>query len=441
MISTTVLQYRRKTLLSKMTSCSAILIFASPENIMKQNEYHFCQNKDFWYFTCFDEPNALLVLIKQDEFNNQQILFNKPKDCNTEIWVGPCLGQNLAKIRIGVDYALSWDNIDKDLSKLLNNIKILYHAWNEYIEADKLVFNTLRCLRNGVDSTPPNTIIDWRPLVHEMRLFKEPEEIKLLRTSCKITSLAHTRAMKSCYPGMFEYQLEGEIHHEFNYHGARQLAYNTIIGSGYNACILHYTKNKDKMRDGDLVLVDAGCSFKGYASDITRTFPINGKFSKQQREIYNIVLTSLKCALLMLKPEININEVNHHVINIMVKHLVQLRLLKGIPNKLISEGAYLQFFMHNLGHWLGLDVHDVGSYGTSINNRILKPNMVLTVEPGLYISKDADVPIEYRGIGVRIEDNIIITKNGNECFTDSVVKEIDQIEFLMASRKNLKNVL
>ena len=232
---------------------------------------------------------------------------------------------------------------------------------------------------------------------------------------------------------MFEYQLEGEIHHEFTRHGARFPSYNTIVGSGENGCILHYTENESELRDGDLVLIDAGCEFHGYAGDITRTFPVNGKFSEPQRAIYDIVLASLYKSLSMFRPGISIREVNDEVVRIMVTGLVELGVLQGEVDVLIAEDAHRQFYMHGLGHWLGLDVHDVGHYGTPGRDRILEPGMVLTVEPGLYIAPDADVPAEYRGIGIRIEDDIVISETGNENLTDSVVKDAEAIEALMAA--------
>ena len=255
-----------------------------------------------------------------------------------------------------------------------------------------------------------------------------------MRRAGEISALAHTRAMQTCKPGMFEYQLEGEIHHEFNRHGARFPSYNTIVGAGENGCILHYTENESVMRDGDLVLIDAGCEYMGYAGDITRTFPVNGKFSPAQREVYDIVLESLETALRLFRPGTSIQEVNGEVVRIMVTGLVKLGILKGEVDTLVAENAHRPFFMHGLSHWLGLDVHDVGVYGQD-RSRVLEPGMVLTVEPGLYISPDADVPEAYRGIGIRVEDDIVITENGNENLTASVVKKADDIEALMAAAR------
>jgi Xaa-Pro aminopeptidase len=314
---------------------------------------------------------------------------------------------------------------------------VVYHAQGEYAHADTLVFSALDKLRRGFRQhlSAPDTLTDWRPWVHEMRLFKDADEIELLRRAGKISALAHTRAMQACRPGLFEYQLEGEIQHEFNRHGARFPSYNTIVGAGVNGCILHYTENESEMRDGDLVLIDAGCEFHGYAGDITRTFPVNGKFSPAQRAIYDIVLACLNRSLELFRPGISIREVNDEVVRIMVTGLVELGILEGDVDTLIAEEVHRQFYMHGLGHWLGLDVHDVGHYGTPSRDRVLEPGMVLTVEPGLYIAPDADVPAQYRGIGIRIEDDIVITEDGIENLTDSVVKEADEIEALMAAAK------
>ncbi|WP_416411780.1 Xaa-Pro aminopeptidase [Pantoea sp. App145] len=435
MITLETFQQRRQALIARMAPGSAALIFAAPE-VTRSNdsEYPFRQNSDFWYFTGFNEPQALLVLIKSDETHNHSVLFNRVRDLTAEIWFGRRLGQDAAPAKLGVDRALPWDDIGEQLHQLLNGLDVVYHAQGLYAEADNLVFSALDKLRRGFrqNLSAPDTLTDWRPWVHDMRLFKGPEEIAILRRAGEISALAHTRAMQACRPGMFEYQLEGEIHHEFNRHGARFPSYNTIVGAGENGCILHYTENECEMRDGDLVLIDAGCEFQGYAGDITRTFPVNGKFSAPQRAIYDIVLASLYKALEMFRPGISIHDVNEEVVRIMVTGLVELGVMEGEVDALIAEQAHRQFFMHGLSHWLGLDVHDVGHYGTPSRDRILEPGMVLTIEPGLYIAPDAKVPAQYRGIGIRIEDDIVITAEGNENLTDSVVKDADAIEALMA---------
>lgn len=428
---------RRQALLAKMAPASAALIFAAPEVTRSaDSEYPYRQNSDFWYFTGFNEPEAVLVLIKSDETHNHSVLFNRLRDKTAEIWFGRRLGQEAAPEKLGVDRALAFSEIDEQLHQLLNGLDVVYHAQGEHAYADTIVFAALDKLRRGSrqNLVAPATLTDWRPWVHEQRLFKSEEEIVAMRRAGEITALGHTRAMEKCRPGMFEYQLEGEILHEFNRHGARFPSYNTIVGSGENGCILHYTENESQMRDGDLVLIDAGCEYKGYAGDITRTFPVNGKFSAPQRAIYDIVLESLETALQIYRPGTSMQEVTTQVVRIMVNGLVNLGILKGDVDQLITDNAHRPFFMHGLSHWLGLDVHDVGHYGKD-RSRLLEPGMVITVEPGLYIAPDADVPAEYRGIGIRIEDDILITADGNENLTASVVKSADDIEALMAAAR------
>jgi len=429
---------RRQALLATMQPGSAALIFAAPEATRSNDsEYPYRQSSDFWYFTGFNEPESVLVLIKSHDTHNHSVLFNRVRDLTAEIWFGRRLGQQAAPEKLGVDRALAFSEINEQLYQLLNGLDTVYHAQGEYAYADEIVFAALDKLRKGSRQNlkAPATLTDWRPAVHELRLFKSDEELDVMRKAGEISALAHTRAMQKCRPGMFEYQLEGEIHHEFTRHGARYPAYNTIVGGGENGCILHYTENESELRDGDLVLIDAGCEFKGYAGDITRTFPVNGKFTPPQREIYDIVLHSLDTALMLFRPGTSIQDVTGEVVRIMVSGLVDLGILNGDVDQLIADNAHRPFFMHGLSHGLGLDVHDVGVYGPE-RSRVLEPGMVLTVEPGLYIAPDADVPAQYRGIGIRIEDDIVITETGNENLTASVVKNADEIEALMAAARS-----
>ncbi|MBD2780011.1 Xaa-Pro aminopeptidase [Xenorhabdus szentirmaii] len=428
---------RRQAFLSKMAPASAAIIFSAPPVTRNSDsEYPYRQHSDFLYLTGFSEPESVLILIKSDETHNHSILFNRIRDLTAEIWFGRRLGQEAAPKKLGVDRALPFDDINEQLYLLLNGLETVYHAQGEFEYADNIVFGALDKLRKNSrrNLSAPSTMVDWRPWLHEMRLFKSEAELEIMRKAGKISAQAHTRAMQACRPDMFEYQLEAEIHHEFTRQGARFPAYNTIVGAGENACILHYTENERRMKDGDLVLIDAGCEHEGYAGDITRTFPVNGKFTHPQREIYAIVLESINVALELYKPGTSIREVTAQVVRVMVKGLVKLGIMHGEVEQLIETNAYRQFFMHGLSHWLGLDVHDVGHYGTD-RDRILEPGMVLTVEPGLYIAPDADVPLEYRGIGIRIEDDIVITDAGNENLTEYVVKDPDEIEALMAQAK------
>ncbi|GKX60994.1 Xaa-Pro aminopeptidase [Leminorella grimontii] len=437
-ISLPEFQRRREKLLAKMAAGSAAIVFAAPERTRSADtEYPFRQDSDFWYLTGFNEPEAALVLIKSDESHSHSVLFNRVRDLTAEVWFGRRLGQEAALDKLGVNRALPWDDMPQQLHLLLNGLDVVYHAQGLYDFADRAVFSALEKLRKGARQNlkAPATVTDWRPWLHEMRLFKSQEEIAVMRKAGEITAKAHTRAMERCRPGMYEYHLEAEIHHEFTRHGARYPAYNTIVGSGENACILHYTENESLLNEGDLVLIDAGCEYQGYAGDITRTFPVSGKFTPAQRTIYDIVLASQYKALSLLTAGNSIRQANEEVIRVMLTGLVEAGVLTGDVEQLIVDKAHQRFYMHGLSHWLGLDVHDVGDYGTSNRGRLLEPGMVLTVEPGLYIAPDADVPVEFRGIGVRIEDNVLITEQGSEILTSGVVKEPDDIEALMAGAR------
>lgn len=432
------LQRRRQQLFDNMVNGSATIIFSALEITRSADStYPFRQNSDFWYLTEFNEPNAALVLLKTAEGKQDTILFNRPRDMTAEIWNGRRLGQDAAPAKLGVDKAFSYDDIADELMTLFNGLDTVYHALNEYEHADKIVLSTLDALRQGrrQNLSAPTTIRDWRPVLHHMRLFKSADEIAVMRKAGEISAKAHTRAMERCKPGMFEYHLEAEIQHEFARWGARYPAYNTIVGGGENACILHYTENESELKAGDLVLIDAGCEYLGYAGDITRTFPVSGKFTPEQRAVYDIVLASQYKALELLVPGSSIKQANEQVIRIMVEGLVKLGVMQGNVDELIEAQAYRQFYMHGLGHWLGLDVHDVGDYSTPERSRTLEPGMVLTVEPGLYIAAHPNVPKAYHNIGVRIEDNIVITETGNEVLTADVVKNADDIEAIMAKGK------
>ena len=425
---------RRNKLLAQMELNSIALFFASPE-VKRSNDTHYPyrQDSDFWYFTSFVEPEALFVVIKQSDSKPRYILFNRKKDPSAETWTGYRLGQQAALEKVLVDEAYLFDEIDEVLPNLINGKKAIYHADQLYHYADEIIKKTLNSLRQGgrFKLSAPSIVIDWRPIVHEMRMFKSEYEIAILRQACEISAQAHIRAMQKCKPNLFEYQLEAEILHEFARLGARWPSYNTIVGGGNNGCILHYENNSDKLQDGDLVLIDAGCEYQYYAGDITRTFPVNGRFNQAQREIYDIVLTAQYTAIKLLKPGTSISSVNQEIIRMMVEGLVKLGIMQGDVETLIANKAYLAFYMHGLGHWLGIDVHDVGSD----RDRLLEPGMVLTVEPGLYINKDADVPERYKGIGIRIEDNILITDAGNQVLTATVPKDPQQIELIMQNNQ------
>ena len=412
---------RRTQVFTQMQPNSALLLFSEIEK-RRNNDctYPFRQDSYFWYLTGFNEPNAALLLLKTEQAE-KAIIFLRPRDPLLETWNGRRLGVERAPQQLNVNEAYSIEEFATVLPKILKNLNALYHVPEIHTWGDKLVTES---------AVSFNEILDWRPMLSEMRLIKSPNEIRLMQQAGQITALGHIKAMQTTRPNRFEYEIESDILHEFNRHCARFPSYNSIVAGGSNACILHYTENDRPLNDGDLVLIDAGCEFAMYAGDITRTFPVNGKFSQPQREIYDLVLKAQKRAIELLVPGNSIKQANDEVIRIKTQGLVDLGILKGDVDTLMEQQAYRQFYMHGLGHWLGLDVHDVGSYGQD-KQRILEIGMVITVEPGIYIAEDADVPEQYKGIGVRIEDNLLMTEYGNKILTAAAPKEIADIENLM----------
>jgi len=436
MLNETFFSGRRKALFERLEDNSAAIIFAATEQTRSSDtEYHFRQDSYFHYLTGFNEPEATLLLIKRDGAA-QTILFNRDKDPVMEIWHGRRLGQEQALKRFEIDQALSNTTLAQELPVLINGCHRLYSLIGASAVNDKIVANALMALRQGTRKNLKaiSTQHDLHLILDDMRLFKQDAEVEVMRHAAKISCDAHTRAMVASKAGMFEYQLEAEIMHEFASRGARFAAYNTIVGGGDNACILHYTENESPLVDGDLVLIDAGCELNGYAADITRTFPVNGVFSPEQKAIYNLVLKAQLAAIKLIKPSGTIKEANDKVVTIIIQGLLELGVIDGELDQLIEAGAHKAFYMHGLSHWLGLDVHDVGDYQSSERTRVLEPGMTLTIEPGIYISPDSDVDEKWRGIGVRIEDDLLVTVDGNEVLTGDVVKTVDDIEALMANQ-------
>ncbi|MEE6075282.1 Xaa-Pro aminopeptidase [Avibacterium paragallinarum] len=418
---------RREKLLAQMAENSLAIIFSAQEQVRnKDTHYPFRQDSYFWYLTGFNEPDAILVLAKTAQ-QSRTILFLRPSDPLMETWNGRRLGVEKAAAKLNLDEAYSIEDFVPQWQKISQNFTALYHnpasqSWgNKLLEKSAVQFSQ---------------VFDWAAILDEMRLIKSTNEIALLQQAGQITALGHLRAMKQTRPNRLEFEIEGELLHEFNRFGARFPSFNCIVAGGENACILHYNENDQPLKDGELVLVDAGCEFAYYAGDITRTYPVNGKFSQAQREIYEIVLNAQKHAIKSLVAGNNIQQVNQEVIRIKVEGLVRLGILQGEVDQLITDESYKAFYMHGLGHWLGIDVHDVGRYSlekdSKLRDRPLEVGMVLTVEPGLYIPSNADVPAQYKGIGVRIEDDIVITEYGNKVLTSAVPKEIDEIEQVMA---------
>ena len=412
---------RRTRVFAQMQPNSALLLFSEIEKRRNNDcSYPFRQDSYFWYLTGFNEPNAALLLLKTEQAE-KAIIFLRPRDPLLETWNGRRLGVERAPQQLNVNEAYSIEEFATVVPKILKKLTALYYVPEIHTWGDKLVTES---------AVNFNEILDWRPMLSEMRLIKSPNEIRLMQQAGQITALGHIKAMQTTRPNRFEYEIESDILHEFNRHCARFPSYNSIVAGGSSACILHYTENDRPLNDGDLVLIDAGCEFAMYAGDITRTFPVNGKFTQPQREIYELVLKAQKRAIELLVPGNSIKQANDEVIRIKTQGLVDLGILKGDVDTLIEQQAYQQFYMHGLGHWLGLDVHDVGSYGQD-KQRILEIGMVITVEPGIYISEDADVPEQYKGIGVRIEDNLLMTEYGNKILTAAAPKEIADIENLM----------
>jgi Xaa-Pro aminopeptidase len=436
MIKMTEYAKRRKQLMQQIGPKGIVILTSA--NTSRRNgdaDYAYRQHSDFYYLTGFDEPEAIAILApkrKEGEF----ILFNRVRDRTREIWDGIRAGQEGARKTYGANEAYPFADFEKMLPEILENRETIHYAIgaNEYF--DEMVLSTLNKLRGRIRSgqQAPVAFADVTETIHEMRLIKSPAEIALMRKAAEISAQAHIRAMKFCKPGVNEYQLEAEIMHEFQSNGARHPAYTSIVGGGENACILHYIANDQKVKDGDLVLIDAGAEYNYYAADITRTFPANGRFSDEQRAIYELVLKSQLAALKAVRPGAAWPSMQTAIVKVLTQGLLDLGILKGRLNDLIEKEAYFPFYMHKSGHWLGLDVHDAGRYKVDGKWRTLKPGMVLTVEPGIYIS--ADIPgvhKRWHNIGVRIEDDVLVTAKGCDILSRDVPKSVADIEALMAN--------
>ncbi|MCY4200793.1 MAG: Xaa-Pro aminopeptidase [Gammaproteobacteria bacterium] len=421
---------RRNALLAKMPPNSLAVVFASPMRIRSRDtDFVYRQNSDFHYLTGFDEPEALLVLVRGARAQ-KSLLFCRAKDELRERWEGERLGPKSAPKRLGVDAAYPSSQISRRLPKLLMDKERLFMEIGE-AAAEQQVLGFLGEIRMSREAhRAPKHVDLLGPLLHEMRAIKRGDEIELMREAARISSDAHHRAMRTAQPGMGEWQLEAEIVYEFMRRGARAPAYTSIVGSGANACVLHYVENSAVMQDGDLVLIDAGCEYKHYAADITRTFPVSGRFTEAQRNVYEIVLRAQLAAIDACKPGNLLDAPHQAAIREVIKGLVDLGLLEGDLDMLIKEDAHQPYFMHGTSHFLGLDVHDVGARKQAKDWRTLEPGMVLTVEPGIYMVKES-VPEQYRGIGIRIEDDVLITESGHEVLTEDAVKTITDIEALM----------
>ncbi|WP_019616434.1 Xaa-Pro aminopeptidase [Psychromonas ossibalaenae] len=428
---------RRAAFFSKMEKNSLAVIPAGREKIRNNDcEFPFRQSSDFHYLTGFNEPGACLVLLKDDE-SCKAILFNRKKDKSAEVWHGYRLGQSAAVSELGFDSAFAIEQFEHHLYELMDGLTTLIYPTFQDAELDKSLSAVVNKLRGSArkGAVAPTLIIDSSRILHEMRLIKSESEIELLSQAAEISASGHIRAMQSCRSGMWEYQLQAELEHEFALQGAPATAYNSIVAGGESACILHYTENNRKLRDGNLVLIDAGAEYQGYAGDITRTFPVNGVFSEPQEKLYQLVLDVQRSAISQVKPGAALIDINKNAVQQLVDGLIELGLMQGDSEVLIKDEVYKNFYMHGIGHYIGLDVHDVGDYGTLENPRLLEVGMVVTIEPGLYVGSDADVDEQWRKIGIRIEDDVLVTEHGAEVLSADVPKSITEIEALMADAK------
>ena len=425
---------RRKRFLESIGRGVAIFPAAPVRNRSNDVDHEFRQDSDFHYLTGFPEPEAVALLTALHP-EHRYVLFVRPRDREKETWNGRRAGAEGAVAKYGADAAFTIDQMDEVLPKYLENVERLHYRLGRQPEFDARVLGWIGKIRAAVRTgvSAPTEIVDPAVALHEMRLIKSPADLALLRRACEISAEAHVAAMRACRPGMNECELEAVVEYVFRRYGAASPAYPSIVGAGANGTILHYTENDAPVKDGDLVLIDAGCEYQGFSADITRTFPANGVFSRPQRAIYELVLSAQLAALGEVRPGARFEDYHNRALRVLVEGLVALGLLDGPPDEAIANETYKRLYMHRTGHWLGADVHDVGRYLIDGASRPLEPGMVLTVEPGLYIAEDdAKAPAEYRGIGVRIEDDVLVTATGHEVLTGGVPKTVGAIESLMA---------
>lgn len=397
-------------------------------------EFPYRQDSDFYYLTGFPEPQALAVFVPERK-EGQYLLFCRESDAEQEKWHGRRAGLEGAKKIYGADDAFPITDIDDIVPNLLENCSRLYYAMGCYPEFDDHVVEWMnqlrRQIRKGVNA--PREILNLDRVLHDMRLYKSSAEIDAMRKAVAVSIAGHKRAMRYCRAGLFEYEIESEIIHEFMIRQAVP-SYSPIVGSGENACILHYTENKARLKDGDLLLIDAGAEVDYYAADITRTFPINGHFSKHQRIIYELVLKAQAAAIAEVYPDNTYDKPQEAAVKTITQGLIDLGLLSGDINTLIEKEEYKRFYMHRVGHWIGMDVHDVGDYKIDEEWRIFEEGMVLTIEPGIYIPADENIDKKWHNIGIRIEDNVLVAEKGHEILTLDMPKTVQDIEAFMASK-------
>jgi Xaa-Pro aminopeptidase len=403
----------------------------APEAIRNADtHFPFRPDSHFYYVSAFPEPEAVVVVIAAADGSSRQVLFCRDKNVEREIWDGFRYGPDAAREIFAFDEAYSMELLAEKLSEWAADQPAIYTPVGLYPAWDELVTSTLNAVRSRVRTgvTAPETLVDVRAPLAAMRLAKDDQEVRLMRRAAEISSLAHRRAMQQTRPGWYEYQVEAELVHEFLRSGAQAVAYPSIVASGPNACVLHYRDNNRQAQAADLLLIDAGCEFQGYASDITRTFPVGGKFSGPQKAIYELVLAAQLACIDVVKPGRRFHEYHEVAERVLAQGLIDLGLCVGTLDGVLEAGSYKQFYMHRAGHWLGLDVHDVGLYRLHGESRALEPGMVLTVEPGCYIRPADNVPEAFWDIGVRIEDDVLVTALGNENLTAATPKTVADVE-------------
>ncbi|MBR7519566.1 Xaa-Pro aminopeptidase [Pseudomonas juntendi] len=431
---------RRKALMAQMVPNSIAILPAAAVAIRNRDVEHvYRQDSDFQYLSGFPEPEAVIALIPGRE-HGEYVLFCRERNPERELWDGLRAGQEGAVSDYGADDAFPIADIDEILPGLIEGRERVYSAMGSNPEFDRRLMDWINVIRSKarLGAQPPNEFVALDHLLHDMRLYKSAAEVKVMRAAADISARAHVRAMQACRAGLYEYSLEAELDYEFRKGGAKMPAYGSIVAAGRNGCILHYQQNDAPLREGDLVLIDAGCEIDCYASDITRTFPVSGRFSPEQKAIYELVLKAQAAAFAEIAPGKHWNHAHEATVRVITTGLVELGLLEGDVQALIDSEAYRAFYMHRTGHWLGMDVHDVGEYKVGGEWRVLEPGMALTVEPGIYIGADNQaVAKKWRGIGVRIEDDVVVTRQGCEILTSGVPRTVAEIEALMqAARKD-----
>lgn len=436
MTNTNEFSKRREELLRSLGKNSIAVIPSAQMTVRNRDvEHEFRQDSDFFYLTGFEEPNAMLVLAPNRK-HGETILFCQERNPEIELWTGKRMGPENATAQLGVDDAFPIDDVDDILPGLIENKKKLFFTLGQNEQQDKRLITYLNKAKEQARSETgaPQKLINLSTLLHEMRLHKSANEIAKMRKAAKITAMAHAHAMKNCHRVKYEYQLEAMINYSFAMNGAKRSAYPAIVGSGENGCILHYTENRAPLTSGDLVLIDAGCEFDYYAADITRTFPVSGKFSPEQQALYELTLEAQKAAIAAIKPGASWHAFHEVATETITQGLIDLGLLAGSLSENLESERYKAFFMHKTGHWLGMDVHDVGDYKIDQEWRVLEKGMAMTVEPGIYVApNNLAVDEKWRGIGIRIEDDVVVNKSGCEVLTADAPKEVAEIEALMQS--------